>query len=226
MAEVVYRASEAFTYSLSGDTYDPDNWGQAMGNSQPQTYWDLSDKYYAEQVCLSLDLTDPIQGTALAAGDTITSAILAWRNLGHGNTAQTVESYVFSWLGPGPWGHDVSGDWRTIAQLQTLHASGSGVCFSCALPAGWMGESDKTFTSGPAAASAVQNAIGGTLKLIFVVANFRAGNTPTGRFYCSWARYNDSTPASRPTLTVQYDEGGGGPSIPVIVHHLREQGIA
>lgn len=228
MAEVVYRASQGFSYVRSGASYNPDNWGQAFANPNATTigtYWDTG--YSVHQACLAFDLTDPVSGDALTAGATITSVSLTWRTLGHGATAQNVESYVFEWAGPGVWGHDESGDWRTIAQLQSLYDSGDGVCFSCAMPSGWMGASGKTFTTGPAGVSAVEAAIGGTLKLLAVVANYRAGNTPSDRFYCEWSMPNDATAAYRPTLTIEYEEGGPtGPPIPVIIHHLREQGIS
>jgi hypothetical protein len=210
MATATYRSTITADAHLewTGASYTPDDGGAAGSDSIEtfQTFWDLDGgTYKVHEAFIGFDLTSPTTGDAPAVGSTISAVTLNMYLADHGSIARTLDIYAYD------WGASVgAGDWRTVAQLQTLYDSGDGLVASYNIPSGWGGaEGNHDFTSGASAESAVSAAIGSTLRLIAVIAALRAGTTPTSRGYCSWGAANNLTESRRPLLTVEYSEPAG-----------------
>lgn len=211
MATATYRSTITADQSLqfSGASYTPDDGGSLAGNvadAQIPSFWDLNGgTYRVDEAFFGFDLTSPTSGDAPSSGATINTVTLNMYLYEHGSTARTKDVYAYD------WGTSVAaGDWRTVAQLQTLYDSGSGLFASYNIPSGWGGnEGAHDFTEGDGAAGAVTAAIGGTLRLIMVDAAHRAGTTPTARGYASFDSANNATESYRPLLTVEYTAPAG-----------------
>lgn len=207
MATSTFRSTITADNSVrfTGTTYTPDDGGELgnVANTTNPTQWDFnSPNYTVDEAFFGFDLTDPTTGDAPTEGATITAVTLNMYLVEHGSVARTKDVYAYD------WGSEVAtGDWRTVAQLQTLYDSGDGLVADYDIPAGWGGdEGAHDFTTGDGAIAAVTAAIGGTLRLIIVDAAHRAGSTPTDRGYSSWRSANDETESNRPLLTVEYTE--------------------
>lgn len=210
MATTTYRAtngSEDGYTEFTGATYTPDSGATAYnGGVLLGVSWDLDGATYrVQQSFFVFDLTSPTTGDAPAVGSTINSATLNLYLVEHGSEARTIDVYAYD------WGATLAlADHRTIAQLQTLYDSGNGLVASYNIPGGWGGaEGNHDFTSGTAAESAVETAIGSTLRLIMVGASYRAGTTPTNRGYASFAAADDTTESHRPLLTIDHSPPPG-----------------
>jgi hypothetical protein len=220
VATTTYRSTITADGRLKWDgaSYTPDDGAEdADTTNHLECYWDInSGTYRTDQAFFGYDLTSPTTGDAITAGATINSATFNLYLYEHGSIARTVDIYAYD------WGTTLTtADWRTVAQMQTLYDGGDGLVASYNIPAGWGGaEGAHDFTEGAAAAAAISAAIGGTLRLMLVIAAYRAGTTPTSRGYAGFYSASNATESNRPLLTVDWTAAAGGTSfLPHIMRH-------
>ena len=153
--------------------------------------------------------------SSLGSGSTVSSVALELNLLENNSllTTHTQEVYALDWGGTLQTSH-----WRTPAQL-------GGMTLLASISTSGIGTLNqyKTFAeNGTNFRSAIN--LTGMTRLVLQSSRFRNSNTPSADEYLAWSSANTVGTTSDPKLTIDW-EAAPNTSIPVFMHHYRQQGI-
>jgi arylamine N-acetyltransferase len=143
------------------------------------------------------DLTNPASGSAPPAGSMVSNVAFSTFTENYGSA---LVSNRYAYAAEYDWGTSCdTGDWRTRAQLRALTVFAQAT-FGVSLPTG----QQYSWTSQAAATAAVQNNIGGSLRLIIYDQNHINEVVPDTNDYCWIRSANGATATEYPRLTFDW----------------------
>lgn len=195
----------------TGSGYGKENWFQANVKAE---YFEIYQPVFR------------FNTSSIPAGSTIDAVVLELRVRQTGDwdpyPAGVIEAYPIAYCGDD---FQASLDLLSVAQAQTAYSNDARLARSPIYPGQGQAENtDYEFISDAAFASSLN--LSGYTNIVLIPANWRT-ETSTTQFVQYLSQHHE-TQAYRPRLHIEYTEGEppSGGAIPVIMHHLKQQGIS